>query len=362
MATIVKRDDGQFQVKIRKKGVPSQSKTFDTRKSAERWARLIEAELDVSGFIDRRPAENTLFADILKRYAEEVSPSKRSHTLESVIINTMLRDPELVQQKMSALTKQVVASWRDRRLKDVSGATVNRELNVLSAVVNHARMEWEIQMENPVALIKRPPAGRARDRRLSTEEERYLLAALEPSERRSDGSFMKGGSRNNFIAPIVLLALETAMRQGEILQLKWEHISLDDAFAHLPQTKNGDPRDVPLSTRAIAILQSMFTGDSPPSEGRVFRTTKDALKKGFSRAVNRAQATYLASCEAESLKPTIGFLDDIHFHDLRHEAITRLAEKLSNILELSAVTGHKDLRMLKRYYHPKASDLAKKLG
>jgi len=87
-----------------------------------------------------------------------------------------------------------------------------------------------------------------------------------------------------------------------------------------------------------------------------------ALRKGFTRAIERAQHDYLADCQATRRKPQPGFLSDVHFHDIRHEAASRLAEKLSNVLELSAVTGHRDLRMLKRYYHPRAEDLAKKLG
>ena len=97
-------------------------------------------------------------------------------------------------------------------------------------------------------------------------------------------------------------------------------------------------------------------------EGPVFPTTAMALRKGFNRALERAQQQYKEDCRAIGKRPVRGFLDDVHFHDTRHEAASRLSEKLSNVLELSAVTGHKDLRMLKRYYHPRAEDLAKKLG
>ena len=131
----------------------------------------------------------------------------------------------------------------------------------------------------------------------------------------------------------------------------------------LPDTKNGDSRMVPLSRKAVAILQELQTlaGVGDVLEGPVFPTTAMALRKGFKRALERAQQQYKEDCRAAGKRPVRGFLEDVHFHDTRHEAASRLSEKLSNVLELSAVTGHKDLRMLKRYYHPRAEDLAKKL-
>jgi integrase len=282
-----------------------------------------------------------------------------------VKIDVILKDEVLPKLKMTALTSGKVAAWRDRRLAKVSGATVNREIDVLSAVLNHARREWGIHVENPIPLVKRPERARARDRRLSGEEERYLLAALTGGERLENGTFSKG-ARNQWLLPLVKLALETAMRRGELLSLQWENVDLDRQTAHLPDTKNGDARTVPLSTRAVAILKAIRPegeGDAhAPLTGPVFATTAMALRKGFGRAVERARGQYIADCLAARRQPAGGFLRDVHFHDTRHEAASRLAEKLSNVLELSAVTGHRDLRMLKRYYHPRAEDLAKKLG
>lgn len=139
--------------------------------------------------------------------------------------------------------------------------------------------------------------------------------------------------------------------------------------AHLPDTKNGDARTVPLSSRAVAILGALAGSHADSDDdsashktGPVFPITAMALRKGFTRGLERAKAKYVADCAESRRKPVAGFLEDVHFHDTRHEAASRLAEKLSNVLELSAVTGHRDLRMLKRYYHPRAEDLAKKLG
>lgn len=358
MAQITKRGELQWRARVRVKGYPDQSRTFLYREDAEKWARALERELETSGFVDRREAEKTTLRSVLERYGREVTPSKKSAAMEQVKIKILLRDPALANLKMSAITSAAVAAWRDRRLAQVSSATVIRELGILSAVLNHARREWGVHVENPVRYVKRPPAPRARDRRLSAQEEAYLLAALEETPRKPDGTFGKGGSRNPWIAPMIQLAIETAMRRGELLALDWRHINLKHQTAHLPDTKNGDARTVPLSSRAVTILRGLPRAIS----GKVFPTTPTAVKLGFARALKRARERYVADCSAAGTSPTPDFLEDVHFHDLRHEAASRMAEKLSNLLELSAVTGHRDVRMLKRYYHPRAEDLAKKLG
>jgi integrase len=382
MGTINKRGELQWQAKVRRKGFPTQSKTFMYREDAEKWMRATERELETSGFIDRREAERNSLAQILTRYKAEVTPGKKSAEIESIKIDMLVRDSALSGLKMTAVNSAAVAAWRDRRLKAVSGATVNREIDVLSAVLNHARREWGVHVDNPVPFVKRPDKSRARDRRLSAEEECYLLAALSEGDRKANGTFGRG-ARNPWLSPLVRLAVETAMRRGELLSLQWENVDLDRRTAHLPDTKNGDPRTVPLSSRAVAILVSLPIAQAEREEGDngaddagavttaptadaekrgpVFPTTAMALRKGFTRAVERARMQYLADCARDARRPEDGFLDDLHFHDTRHEAASRLAEKLSNVLELSAVTGHKDLRMLKRYYHPRAEDLAKKL-
>lgn len=368
MGTITKRGELQWQAKIRRKGFPSQSRTFMYKEDAEKWVRTVERELDTSGFVDRREAEKTTLADILERYQREISPDKKSGDIEVIKINVLMRDKALASLKMTAITSSEIAKWRDRRMKDVTGSTVNREINILSAILNHARREWGIHVDNPIPHVNRPANARARERRLTAEEEKYLLAALAEGERTEKGTFSTG-ARNPWLQPLVRLALETAMRRGEILALQWENIDLELRKALLPETKNGDARTVPLSKRAIAILKSVpsYPKQEPGQPevhptGAVFRTTAAALKKGFSRAIERAKDQYLNDYkQTHPRRPAPAFLDDLTFHDLRHEATSRLAEKLSNVLELSAVTGHKDIRMLKRYYHPRAEDLAKKL-
>jgi integrase len=211
----------------------------------------------------------------------------------------------------------------------VGAGTVIRELAYFSSIINHARREWGINITNPVLLVRKPPSPQGRNRILTLDEEVRLLHACEPK-----------ANRNIYTRPFVTLALETAMRRGEILGLRWEHLDFVKRTAFLPLTKNGESRTVPLSNRAIETLQAL-----PRSiDGRVLPISFAALETNFKRARERAN------------------LADLRIHDLRHSAVTRLADKLPNILELSAVTGHKSLAMLKRYYHPNAELLAQKIA
>jgi integrase len=161
------------------------------------------------------------------------------------------------------------------------------------------------------------------------------------------------------------------MRRGEIVTLRWEHVDLKRRFAHLPATKNGSTRDVPLSPRAVTVLKALrHTRDDAGGEvidggnfgdsGRVFKIRSDAVTRAFERAVARARSLYIDECKEARRQPDERFLSDLRFHDLRHEATSRLAS-IFPMHELTKITGHKDPRMLMRYYHPRAEDLARRL-
>ncbi|MCP1633713.1 integrase [Kerstersia gyiorum] len=169
-------------------------------------------------------------------------------------------------------------------------------------------------------------------------------------------------SSSALLPSIIRLAVETAMRRGEIVGLRWEHIDLERRVAHLPATKNGSARDVPLSSRAVVVLQELRDGlDAKEREQEaVFAVRADGVTRAFERAVQRARGRYEVECEEAGLLPRDGFLVDLRFHDLRHEATSRLAEVFP-MHELTKITGHRDPRMLMRYYHPDMSFLAKKL-
>ncbi|MBC8721431.1 site-specific integrase [Paraburkholderia sp. 31.1] len=346
MASILKRGN-YWRAFIRRRGYPTQTRTFDTKALAEAWARCIESDMDRGTFVDRTEAERNTLDDLLKRYANEVSPHKKSGAGEIERIKK-LREDLISQYKITALSSKVIADYRDRRLagdakrKAVTGSTVNRELTLIGHVLNVARKEWDVHIDvNPVSLIRRPRENRSRTRRLSHDEEKRLLAELAASPRDENGRFERGGSRNDWVRPIVIIAVETAMRRSEILSLRWSDVFLEDRYVRLHDTKNGESRDVPLSSRAVATLSALPRHIT----GRVFPISADSLKKVFLRACERAQ------------------LDDLHFHDLRREACTRLADRVDSVLELAAITGHRTLNVLHRvYYKPRATDLARKLG
>ena len=327
MATFRKRGPYQWQAQVRKKGQPLQTKTFETRALAEQWARAIEVEIDKGVFVSRAEAESTTLKELLERYLAEVTPLKKSAASETNRARALIRLP-LARRYVAGILGVDIARYRDERLRKVTPSTVKRDLVLLGHVFEVARKEWGIHVHNPVRDIKLPADGRPRDRRLQAGEETRLIAACRKA-------------RNPSLLLIVKLALETAMRQGELTSLRWEHIDLNRRTAHLPDTKNGESRTVPLSTTAVQVLRTLprsLHGQVSPG------VTTEAIKRAYIRAVRRAG------------------IEDLRFHDLRHEATTRLFEKGLNIMEVASITGHKDLRMLRRYTHLKAEDLARKLG
>lgn len=338
MPTIRQKPWG-WEAQIRRRGRSTITRTFRVKADASAWAHQIESEIARGIYRDRSQAERFALGDILTRYRDEVTPHKKSAGAERGRIAHLLRDP-LAKLRLADLRPQDLAEFRDRRLRTVTGSTVIRDLTLISHAINIARKEWGIGIDNPCALIRRPRENRPRKRRLSVAEERALLAELALSHRTPDGTWLPGGCRNPWMQPLVILAVETAMRRGELLALRWTDAFLEESFVRLHDSKNGYGRDVPLSTRAVAVLAELPRDPS----GRVFPVSGEAVKRSFTRAVERAG------------------LGDLHFHDLRHEATSRIAPRLGNVLELSAVTGHMSLQMLKRYFHPQASELARKLG
>lgn len=326
MGTIRSRGAYQFQAQVRRAGFPPQTKTFETRRDAEKWVRSVEREMDTGSFIPRDEAARTTIKDLAKKYREELLPKQRGQRQEDSRLKAA--EKKFGNFNLSAVTPAMVAAWRDELSKSLAPQTVQHYLAVLNRLYKAATRDFGIPLPlgNPVATVRTPTVSNARERRLEGDEEKRLLAALD-------------ASRGKHLKSVALLALETAMRRGELLALRWEHVDLKRRVVHLPETKNGSSRDVPLSSRAVSVLEELPRNIS----GRVFSTSETAITEGFQRAIARAGIT------------------DFRFHDLRHEATSRLAEKLQ-MHELARVTGHKAVRMLLRYYHPRAEDLAKKLG
>jgi integrase len=236
----------------------------------------------------------------------------------------------IAHRTLAKLTSSDVATYRDERLRTVAPATIVRELNTISHAIEIATREWGLWLpRNPVKLVRRPPVPRGRTRRFKQGEEESLLAACDRG-------------RTPLLKPLIIIAIETGMRRGELLDLRWEHVDLKICVAHLPLTKNGDSRDVPLSRRAVETLQVLRAAEA--RHERVFPITGNAVRLAF-----------------EHLRERAG-MSDFHFHDLRHEAISRLFEKGLNIAEVSAISGHRELKMLQRYTHLRAADLVARLG
>ncbi|MDP2074341.1 site-specific integrase [Hydrogenophaga sp.] len=341
MAVITQRPSGNWQAKVRRDGWPSQSKTFRTKAMAEQWARSTETSMDRGSFVSTSAAERTLFREVAERYAQEYAQHHYRGKGWRFKLDRLVE--RLGDYSVAALTSDRVAWYRDERLADpdprykdsktaprVSGPTVKTELDLLSKVLDVAWKEFQITLPNgnPVHGIRKPRDSKSRERRLSNTEFDSVLDQC-------------SHSRNRWLRPAFDFSTFTAMRQAEQLALTWDLVDLDNCVAYLPTTKNGTPRAVPLSSKAVAILK-----DLPRStDRRVFPQHKQTLYSAFKGACKRAGVS------------------DFTWHDLRHEALSRLASRGDlSVLELGAISGHKTLRVLKVYVQMHAAELARKLG
>lgn len=323
MASIIKRGPHQFQAQVRRKGYPTQTRTFESNRDAEDWTKKIELEMRQRTFIDRSEAERTSFHEILERYRMEVTTEKRGWRAEDSRLRQLQRHP-LAKRMLASLRGVDFSQYRDERLKSVGPKTVHLELSLISAVLNVANRDWSIPVDNPIPNLRKPSLPQGRDRRLMGNEECHLYrAATEPSCPSS-------------LAICITLAIETGMRRGEIAALTWAQIDLHHRVIRLDLTKNGDRRTVPLSEIAEAALRAL----PRPLHGGPLNTFHDSngLGAAFRRACKRA-----------------GIMD-LHFHDLRHEAASRMARKMP-VATLAKVMGWRTLQMAMRYYNPTDSEL-----
>jgi len=319
MATFQERD-GRIRAIVRRKGHPPQSKTFSRKSDAVRWARKMESQID-DGW--QSQAKDTV-ADLLEKYRDEVSVKKKGWKWEITRINKLLKEPWA--QLPAAQSSDAISDWVEAQRKKLSDATVNRELNVLSGIFTYAIKRWRVKLhQNPVRTVARPPKSKARKRRVSERE----IAQFWEMERGRVGTL-------KWYMPIMLeFAIETALRLGELAALQWTDVHGD--WLVVRESKNGDGREVPLSDRAIELL-----GMVPKKGPQVF-------------AVNQ----YSFGCKFRLACQELGIVD-LHFHDTRHEAVSRLA-KVFPILQLAAVIGHRDLKSLQVYYNPTIQELAQHL-
>jgi integrase len=317
-----------WQAKVRKKGFPSQTKVFRAKADAQAWAASVEGEMVRGLWRDRSESESTTLKECIERYLSDVTPHKKNGHPEELRLQQWLRRT-IACRFMSAIRgKDVADAIKDMESEGKSKNTIRLHLAVISHLFKVARTEWGMEsLSNPCEAVRKPRLPQGRERRLVSNEEDRLLDACRAEE-------------NPDILYIVQFAIETAMRRSEICGLQWENVNLSGRVALLPDTKNGTVRRVPLSSSALEVLRAL----PRRLDGLVWNVKADTVTRSFERACRRAG------------------IEDLRFHDLRHEATSRLFEKGFNPMEVSAITGHKTLQMLKRYTHLRAEDLAKRMG
>lgn len=354
MATLVKTPSGTWKAVIRKTGFPTSAKTFRIKRDAEDWARRTEDEMVRGVYIQRGSAERMTVSAALNRYLVEVSPSKRPSSAASDIRRSKSLIQSLGKYSLAALSAEIIAKYRDERLagldrKDFNGKpapkpraanTVRLDLALLGHMFNVAIKEWGIGLAiNPVQSIRRPAPGPGRERRLSQAEEKRLFAAVEAHS-------------NPMLSWIVRIALETGMRSSEITTLRKVQVDLDRRIVRLIETKNTQPRTVPLTLSATEVFHKAMANPTRPVETDLIFFGEPG-KDGHRRAYN-FNKTWI------KIKAEIG-LKDLRFHDLRHEAVSRFVEAGLSDQKVAAISGHKSMQMLQRYTYLRAEDLVDEL-
>ena len=341
MATIVKAPSGHWKAVIRREGWPSVAKTFRTKRDAEDWGRASEDEMVRGVFVNRASSHRLSVRVALDRYLADVTPTKRPTTAYRERSRIKTLKAHLGGYSLVSLTPEVISQYRDQRIEAGKSAnTVRLELALLSNLFTMALREWRLGLtHNPVGLVRKPTPPR-RERRLNEGEEVKLLAACDKHV-------------NPMFGWIVRLALQSGMRLGEIATLRVSQVDLERRVVRLTETKNGTARTVPLSKAAKAVLTRalahplrraahtdlVFFGEP----GRNGKRSSYRFESAWNHLVKRLE------------------LPDLHFHDLRHEAVSRLVEAGLSDQEVSAISGHRSMQMLKRYTHLRAEDLVDRL-
>ncbi|MFY0632909.1 MAG: tyrosine-type recombinase/integrase [Vannielia sp.] len=334
MATLRNRN-GKWQAQVRIKGHAPRARSFTSKKDAQKWARQVEGELEASALrVDLSSLDRTTVRDVLERYRREVTVSKRGEASENKRLDGFTRQA-WVEKPLSKVTAHVFARYRDQRLRLVSPGTVIRDLGLLRTIFEVAMTEWDLPLgENPLAKVRKPKTPQARERRLAAGELEALLGACD-------------GVRNDWLRPIISLAVETGMRRGEILDVCWGDLCEETATLRIPVTKTGQPRRIPLTEGAANVFQSIRPA-RPDMRAKVFSVSPNAVRQCWERLKRKVAAE-------------LPVITDLRFHDLRHEAVSRFFEMGLSVPEVALISGHRDPRMLFRYTHLRAEDVGAKL-
>lgn len=323
--TLTQRANGKWQAKIRLDCAPAISKTFIKKIDAERFLNQTLVDIDRRVFVDHSKSDSVKFRDLFERYEKNEMLELRGKHVRPAL-NQLKK--EFSDFTLTSLKPEHISAFRDSRARDGKAAsTVKKEINLLSKIIDLAKKDWGFQLaQNPCDSIKKPIEQNARDRRLQNDEENRLLTSCAVSSEQ--------------LCVIATLAIETCARLSELLSLRWIDVDFEKRTAKIVTSKNGESRSIPLSSRAVAVLRELTEKKS----ARIFTnwTAADSFSKTFARACKSAQ------------------IEGLHFHDLRHEAISRLASRFQQH-ELMKISGHKTPAMLSRYYHPRAEDFALRL-
>ena len=315
MATIRKRNNKyQVQVRIRGKGT---SATFKTLDLARRWARYKEIEFEKNIKIGIKYHPKTL-CEILDKYKKTVVPFKKSASSETFLINAFMRN-EWVVSPLNMLSAAQIAEYRDKRLLSVKPSTISREFGIVKHALHVAKVEWDWDVPNDLFEgIRLPQIPQRAVRRIKDHD---LKTLLEEASKHS----------NMYLKPIILIALNTAMRRGEILSLKWSDIDLKRNIINVDNTKTGYTRSIRVNNDVMIVLENLEIID----------------ERLFPISVNSLRLCYQRLCNKINIK--------IRFHDFRHEAISRLFEQNLTIPHIASISGHRTMSQLFRYAHFKDS-------
>ena len=319
---------GKFRVKVRRQNQLPISKTFTLRRDAEAWARATERAIETGtlSLLAKSEVAQITLGQLLERYRDQISPQKRGWKDETARINAILRNA-IAKKKLYSVTSSDWAKYKDERLKKIKPQSLHREFNIYKAMYKIAKDEWGFTgLANPLTAIKLQSKSKIRDRRLTNEEwERVITEAK-----------LRG---NPMVWQIIVWAKESGMRRGEILNIRWDHINLEERLLVIPVTKTDESRTIPITKAMLSILEAQDRANSyvfPIKLKNLETTVLNILKK-------------------------TGLKGEFTFHGWRHERVSSLFELGLSIPEVASISGHKDWRILARYTHPRPQDILRKL-
>jgi len=339
MASIQKRNSS-FRVRITRQGKSTLCATFYNRLEALQWAKQTEAQLRLGLYEEplapAKPHQEVSFEEAATHYMN-------THSIHKKIVRSETYRLRILIKRWNGLTitevdKKAVLVLRDELITNGrSNDTINHYFNTISKLFQMLSGEWDLEIVNPIKGIRRMPPSQGRSKRVHRVIESTLLNACDALS-------------YPLLKSIIEFAIQTGMRRGEIMGLSWGDLDLAERKAYLHTSKNGEPRQVPLTQRALEVLKALPKDEA----GIAFPMTLHDLRGQFNRARAYAKERWI--------EVGVNPFDDLRFHDLRHEALSRLSDLGLNVIELSCISGHKTLGMLKRYTHPSHEAILNKLS